>query len=177
MKENLSKLHSYNVVDKEGKVHNETWLNKFCKIYSEESSMKNTLMSALMQFTLSRYRGNVNVPASPKLIAFFQTMHAYSPRLYSCFSKNLGGYNECTLSLMSMKDSADIPIIDCSSEAIKSRATKWIDQLRKDDEPSEIIIVSAMADATKVPPIGEYSQKYCAWVGGEYPNHCIEECR
>ena len=76
---------------------------------------------------------------------------------------------------MSMKDSADIPIIDCSSEAIKSRATKWIDQLRKDDEPSEIIIVSAMADATKVPPIGDYSQKYCAWVGGEYPNHCIDD--
>lgn len=175
MKDNLSKLHSYNVVDKEGKIHNETWLNKFCKIYSEDPSMKNTLLTALIQFTLSRYIGNVNAPASPKLIAFFQTMHAYSPRLYSFFSKNLGGYNEHTLCCMSMKDSADIPIIDCSLEAKKSRAIKWIDQLKKDDEPSEIIIVCAIADATKVPPIGEYSQKYHAWVGGEYPNHCIDD--
>ena len=60
-------------------------------------------------------------------------MHAYSPRLYSFFGKNLGG-------------------------SIKSRAQKWIDQIRPDEEPMEIIIVSAMAGAMKILPIGEYSQ-------------------
>ena len=32
-----------------------------------------------------------------------------------------------------------------------------------------------MADATKVPPRGEFSQKYKSWVGGKYPNHLIHE--
>ena len=31
-----------------------------------------------------------------------------------------------------------------------------------------------MASVTKVPPIGEYFQKYHAWVGGQYPDHCID---
>ena len=31
-----------------------------------------------------------------------------------------------------------------------------------------------MADATKVPIAGEFSHKYNAWVGGRYPNHCID---
>ncbi len=30
-----------------------------------------------------------------------------------------------------------------------------------------------MADATKVPPVGKFSYKYNAWVGGTFPNHCI----
>ena len=32
-----------------------------------------------------------------------------------------------------------------------------------------------MADATKVPALGEFSQRYCAWVGGTYPNHFIKD--
>ena len=32
-----------------------------------------------------------------------------------------------------------------------------------------------MADATKVPGLGEFSQRYRAWVGGIYPNHCINK--
>ncbi len=68
--------------------------------------MKNTLLHALIQFTLPRYNGNINAPDSPKLIALYQTMHTCSPRLYSFFSKNLGGYNKHTLRLISLKDSA-----------------------------------------------------------------------
>ena len=173
MKENFSKLQHYNIVDQQGKIHNETWLNKFCTMYAREPSIKNSLLHALIQFTLSRYNGNVNAPASPKLIAFFQTMHAYSPRLYSFFSNNLGGYNERTLRRMSIRDSAQTPIIDCRLESIQFRSKEWIEKLRKDEE--ETIIVSVMADATKVPPIGEYSMRHHAWVGGEYPNHCIDD--
>ena len=32
-----------------------------------------------------------------------------------------------------------------------------------------------MADATKVPPMVEFSQRHKVWVGGIYPNHCIKE--
>ena len=32
-----------------------------------------------------------------------------------------------------------------------------------------------MADATKVPPMGEFSHMYEDWVGGIYPDHCIKE--
>ena len=32
-----------------------------------------------------------------------------------------------------------------------------------------------MVDATKVPALGEFSQRYHAWVGGTYPNHYISE--
>ena len=38
-----------------------------------------------------------------------------------------------------------------------------------------MILVSAMVDATKVPALGEYSQRYHAWVGGIYPKHYIKE--
>ena len=32
-----------------------------------------------------------------------------------------------------------------------------------------------MVDATKVPGLGEFSQRYNAWVGGTHPNHYIKE--
>lgn len=38
-----------------------------------------------------------------------------------------------------------------------------------------MILVSAMAYTTKVPALREFSQRYHAWVGGTYPNHCINE--
>ena len=44
-------------------------------------------------------------------------------------------------------------------------------QNNKDD----IILVSAMADATKVPPMGEFCQRHKVWVGGIFPNHRIKE--
>ena len=31
-----------------------------------------------------------------------------------------------------------------------------------------------MADATKVPPVGEFSYRNNSWVDGSYPNHCID---
>ena len=34
-----------------------------------------------------------------------------------------------------------------------------------------------MVDATKVPTVGEFSHKYNAWVGGQYPNHCFDAKR
>ena len=30
-----------------------------------------------------------------------------------------------------------------------------------------------MTDTTTVPPVGEFSHKYNAWVGGIFLNHCI----
>ena len=38
-----------------------------------------------------------------------------------------------------------------------------------------ILLVSAMADATKVPAMGEFSQRHKVWVGGIFPDHCIKE--
>ena len=32
-----------------------------------------------------------------------------------------------------------------------------------------------MVDATKVPGLGEYSQRFCSWVGGIHPNHYINK--
>ena len=56
----------------------------------------------------------------------------------------------------------------------KKRAKDWINQL-KGKQPDKTILVSAMVDATKVPGLGEYSQRYHAWVGGTYPNHFITD--
>ena len=41
------------------------------------------------------------------------------------------------------------------------------------DNPKKLLLVSAMADATKVPPVGEFSHKYNTWVDGTIPNHCV----
>ena len=73
---------------------------------------------------------------------------------------------------MASKCSAEHPVINCEAEVIKKRAKTWIDQIRIDN-PKKLLLVSAMADATKVPPIGEFSHKYNAWVGGSFPNHCV----
>ena len=64
-------------------------------------------------------------------------------------------------------------MINCEAHVIKKRAKNWIDQIRK-DHPNKLLLVSAMTDATKVPTIGEFSHKYNAWVGGKYPNNCID---
>ncbi len=154
MKTNFSYLKKYSVIGRNGKIHNDNWLQKFHQMYTDKPAMKNTLVHVLIQFTLSRYDGNVNCPASPKLIAFFQTIHAYSPRLYNVFKQNLGGSNEHTLRCMGASQAPKIPIIDCSSDAIKSRTSKWIEQIRDSDNPNKIIIVSVMVVATKVPPRG-----------------------
>ena len=122
--------------------------------------MKDTSLHTLIQFTLSRYDGTVNCPVSPKLIAFFQTMCAYSPMLYQFFSKNLGEFNKYTLQQMTVNQSSEVPIIDFSFEAIKERAKSWIEKIRNVDIPDDTIIVSAIADATKVPPIGETSHTF-----------------
>ena len=172
LEENHSKLKEYNVFDQNGKVHHQAWLKKVGQMYSDEPSMKSSLLHALMHFTLSRYKGDVNAPASPKLIAFFQTLYALSPSIYRLFSKNFGGYNERTLRRMSSKCSLDQPIINCDDQEIKARTKKWIDLIREEN-PKKLLLVSAMADATKVPALGEFCHKYNAWVGGIYPNHCI----
>ena len=143
-------------------------------MYIDEPSLKTSLLHALMEFTLSRYRGDITAPASPKLIGFFQTLHALNPSIYRFFSKNFGGYNERTLLRKNAKQSSDIPVINCEGHIIKMRAKNWTEQLRKKDHPNKLLLVSAMADATKVPTVGEFCHKYNAWVGGRYPNHCID---
>ena len=174
MKENYEKLKNYNAIDNDGKIHHQRWLNKFSQIYFKEPAMKNSLLTALMQFIVSRYDGNVNAPANTKLISFFQTMYALSPKMYNVFQQNFGGYNKRTLQRHEAQCSPETPIIDCSRIAIQTRAKMWIDNLRTNDK-SQIMLVSAMADATKVPPLGEFSPRYHAWVGGTHPNHYINE--
>ena len=121
--------------------------------------------------------GNIcNFPylhASPKLIAFFQTLHTLDQSIYFFFSKNFGGYNERTVQCMNASQSSDMPIVNCKSQVIKSRAKIWINQIQK-EFPNKLILVSAMADTMKVPTVGEFSYKYNMWVSGKYPNHCIK---
>ena len=90
------------------------------------------------------------------------------------FQHNFGGYNKRTLQRHEAQCSPETPIIDCSKSAIQTRAKMWIDNLRTNDK-SKIILVSAMANATKVPPLVEFSPRYHAWVGGTHPNHYIDE--
>ena len=94
IEQNMPILYTYDAIENNGKVHHQTWLNKVAQMYIDEPSMKTSLPHALMEFTLSRYRGDISAPASPKLIGFFQTLHALNPSVYRFFSKNFGGYNE-----------------------------------------------------------------------------------
>ena len=80
---------------------------KIDQMYVDKPSMKTTLLHALMQFTISRYNGDVHAPISPKLIAFFQSLYALTPNIYRLFSKNFGGYNERTLQRLVSKFSPD----------------------------------------------------------------------
>ena len=101
---------------------------------SDEPTMKDSLLDALIKFTLSRYDGHVNAPCSPKLIAFFQNIYALNPKFYRVFSQNFGGYNERTVRRFEKEESPDVPIIDCSEKMIKKRANDWIVKLRQKNE-------------------------------------------
>ena len=174
MDDNIHKLKQYDVVDQNGKIHHEKWIMKLSKMYQDEPAMKDSLLHSLLKFTLSRYEGNINAPCSPKLIGFFQTLHAISPKFYRIFSQNFGGYNERTIRSFQATMSPKVPIIDCDKSSISNRAKEWINQL-KEKNSDKTILVSAMVDATKVPGLGEYSQRYCAWVGGIFPKHFIKD--
>ena len=67
---NESVLRTYDAKDENGKVHHQAWLDKVSQMYMDEPSLKTSLLHALMEFTLSRYRGDITAPASPKLIGF-----------------------------------------------------------------------------------------------------------
>ena len=56
----------------------------------------------------------------------------------------------------------------------QKRANDWIMKLIMSNQDG-IILVSAMADATKVLPMGDFPQRHKVWVGGIFPNHCIKE--
>ena len=92
--DNFDKLEEYDLVENNGRIFHEKWIMKLSKMYHEEPAMKDSLLDSLLKFTLSRYEGNVNAPCSPKLIGFFQTLYAISPKFYRIFSQNFGGYNE-----------------------------------------------------------------------------------
>ena len=162
------------MVGTNGKMNHEKWIMKFSKMYCDEPVMKESLLDSLLKFTLSRYEGNINTPCSPKLIAFFQTLHAISPKFYRIFSQNFGGYNERTIRLFEANMSPEVPIIDCNESSIKKRAADWINQL-KGYETDKTILISAMIHATKVQRLGDCSQRYNAWDGGVHPNHYIKE--
>ena len=83
--------------------------------------MKESLLDALIKFTLSRYDGHVNAPCSPKLIAFFQNIYVLNPKFYKIFSQNFGGYHERTLRKFEAVESAEVPIVNCSDEMNKTR--------------------------------------------------------
>ena len=174
IKKNWRKLQEYDAVDENGKVCHDKWISQLNNLYHNEPAMKDSLLNALIQFTLSRYNGHVNAQCSPKLIAFFQNIYALNPKFYRVFSQNFGGYNERTLRRYEAEQSPEEPIVDCSEKMIKKRANEWIMKLRMNNQDG-IILVSAMADATKVPAMGEFSQRHKVWVGGIYPNHCIKE--
>ena len=161
MQENLPKLKQYDAVDLNGKIVHEKWITKLSKMYHDEPAMKDSLLDSLLKFTLSRYEGNINAPCSPKLIAFFQTLYAISPKFYRIFSQNFGGYHERTLRSFEANMSPEVPIIDCSKLCIIQRAIEWINLL-KGNKKDKTILVSAMVDATKVPGLGKYSQRYHA---------------
>ena len=57
----------------------------------------------------------------------------------------------------------EVPIIHCTEAAIKQRSKDWICQL-KGEKNEKTILVIAMAVATKVPALGEFSQRYHALV-------------
>ena len=125
-------------------------------MYEDKPSMKESLLDSLLKFTLSRYEGNINAPCSPKLIDFFQTLHAISQKCYMIFSQNFGGYNERTIRKFQAKLMPEVPIIDCTESAIKQRSKDWIFQLKGEDN-EKTVLVSALVDATKVPELGEFS--------------------
>ena len=174
LKAHFPKLQQYDAVDSNGKISHEKWITKLSKMYHDEPAMKDSLLDALIQFTLSRYDGHVNAQCSPKLIAFFQNIYALNPKFYKVFSQNFGGYHERTIRRYEANESPDVPVIDCSEKMIKKRSGDWITRLRQNNK-DDVILVSAMADATKVPPIGEFCQRHKVWVGGTFPNHCIKE--
>ncbi len=89
-------------------------------------------------------------------------------------NQHFGRYNKHTLQRFEKSMTPKVPIIDCYKFSIKGRAQQWINQL-KEKANDDIISVSAMADATNIPAIGEISQRYHVWAGGIYPNHCINE--
>ena len=78
------------------------------------------------------------------------------------------------LRLFEANMSPEVPIIGCSELCIIQRVKEWINLL-KGNGKDKTILVSAMVDATKVPGLGEYSQRYHAWVGGIYPKYYIRE--
>ena len=174
LKTHFPKLQQYYAVDSSGKILHEKWITKLSKMYHDEPGMKDSLLHALIQFTLSRYDGHVNAQCSPKLIAFFQNVYALNPKFYKVFSQNFGGYHERTIRRYEANESPDAPVIDCSEKMIKKRSGDWITRLRQNNK-DDVILVSLMADATKVPPIGEFCQRHKVWVGGTFPNHCIKE--
>ena len=119
LKEHLPKLQEYGAVDENGRILHNKWILKLNKIYHDEPTMKETLLDALIKFTLSRYDGHVNAPCSPKLIAFFQNIYALNPKFYRVFSQNFRGYNERTIRRFEKEETSDVPIIDCREKMIK----------------------------------------------------------
>ena len=79
-------LRAYETLDDTGKVNHQSWLTKVGTMYTDAPSMKNSLLHALLEFTLSRYKGDVTAPASPKLIGFFQTLHELNPSIFFVYS-------------------------------------------------------------------------------------------
>ena len=137
IQDNFAKLKQYDVVDKNGKIHHEKWIMNLSNMYNSEPAMKESLLDSLLKFTLSRYEGNINAPCSPKLIGFFQTLHAINPKFYRIFSQNFGGYNEHTLRRFEANMSPEVPIIDCNESSIKTRAKHWINQLKGDEKQKQ----------------------------------------
>ena len=98
-----------------------------------------------------------------KADSIFQNIYALNPKFYRVFSQNFRGYNERTIRRFEKEEISDVPIIDYREKMIKKRANDWIVKLRQSNE-NEVILVSAMADATKVPPMEEFSQRHKVWV-------------
>ena len=60
---------------------------------------------------------------------------------------------------MAVCQSSETPIMNCEPQTMKLRTKNWITHLSK-QYPSKIVLVSAMADSTKVRTVEEFSHKY-----------------
>ena len=90
------------------------------------------------------------------------------------FSQNFGGYHEHILRKFEAVESPEVPIVNCSDEMIKKRAKDWISKIRENNN-ADVLLVSDMADATKVPPMGDFFHKCKVLDGGIHSDHCIKE--
>ena len=109
---------------------------------------------------LQKWVNNIEKFQHKYLKQFLRTFHKWKPYILSFFKERWSN--------------GIVEGINNRIKMIKRRANDWITKLRMSNQDG-IILVSAMADTTKVPPVGEFCQRHKVWVGNIFPDHCIKE--